>query len=93
MIAQRDGPFLNLARLNVEKYAREKTINRYLFDYVFLHEADMKTAQQVIPNFNINSIINLLLQIAMIALRSSVEQENDWFWPNQLGKCYYRYRY
>jgi len=48
MIAQRDGPFLNLARLNVEKYAREKTINRHLFDYVFLHEADMKTAQQVI---------------------------------------------
>jgi tetratricopeptide repeat protein 8 len=26
----------------------------------------------------------------MIALRSSSDQENDWFWPNQLGKCYYR---
>ena len=47
MIAQRDGPFLNLARLNVEKYARDKTVNRHLFDYVFLHEGDVKTAQQV----------------------------------------------
>jgi tetratricopeptide repeat protein 8 len=46
MIAQRDGPFLNLARLNVDKYARDKTVNRHLFDYVFMHEADMKMAQQ-----------------------------------------------
>jgi tetratricopeptide repeat protein 8 len=50
MIAQRDGPFLNLARLNVDKYARDKTVNRHLFDYVFMHESDMKTAQQVGAN-------------------------------------------
>lgn len=77
MIAQRDGQFVNLARLNIEKYARDRTVNRNLFDYVFLHEADVKTAQR----------------IAMVALRSTIgnkEQENDWYWPNQLGKCYYR---
>jgi hypothetical protein len=51
MVAQRDavggGQFLNLARLNVEKYARDPAVNRHLFDYVFYHEADMKTAHQV----------------------------------------------
>ncbi|KAI1712204.1 tetratricopeptide repeat protein 8 [Ditylenchus destructor] len=73
MMAQAEGlPFLNLARLNVEKYAADKTVARYLFEYVFLHETDMKTAHQ----------------IAAAATKSA--EFNDWYWKNQLGKCYYR---
>uniref|UniRef100_A0A915DCQ8 Tetratricopeptide repeat protein 8 n=1 Tax=Ditylenchus dipsaci TaxID=166011 RepID=A0A915DCQ8_9BILA len=73
MMAQAEGlPFLNLARLNVDKYAADRSVNRYLFDYVFLHEADIKTAHQ----------------IAAIATKSA--EFNDWYWKNQLGKCYYR---
>lgn len=72
--AQRDGTgqFLNLARLNVEKYARERSVSRQLFEYVFYHESDMKTAHQ----------------IAAAATRAA--DYGDWFWKNQLGKCYYR---
>uniref|UniRef100_A0AC34Q0D1 Tetratricopeptide repeat protein 8 n=1 Tax=Panagrolaimus sp. JU765 TaxID=591449 RepID=A0AC34Q0D1_9BILA len=47
MIAQQDGPFVNLGRLNVEKYASDSQVNRYLFDYVFMHEGDMRTAHQI----------------------------------------------
>uniref|UniRef100_A0A914CYQ0 Tetratricopeptide repeat protein 8 n=1 Tax=Acrobeloides nanus TaxID=290746 RepID=A0A914CYQ0_9BILA len=72
MIAQQEGPFLNLARLNIDKYATDPQVNRYLFDYVFLHEGDMKIAHQ----------------IAAAATRAC--EYNDWYWKNQLGKCYYR---
>jgi hypothetical protein len=46
LIAQQDQ-FLNLSRLNIDKYAADPTVNRYLFEYVFLHENDMKAAHQV----------------------------------------------
>uniref|UniRef100_A0A183CE91 TPR_REGION domain-containing protein n=1 Tax=Globodera pallida TaxID=36090 RepID=A0A183CE91_GLOPA len=75
MVAQKDGgPFLNMARLNVEKYAREATVNMHLFNYVFLHEADARSA----------------LQIALIAARTADREQRDWFWPAQIAKCYYR---
>ncbi|CAJ0589571.1 unnamed protein product [Cylicocyclus nassatus] len=47
MAASADGPFVNLARLNVDKYAADPHVNRQLFEYVFYHEADIKTAHQV----------------------------------------------
>lgn len=57
MVAQQEGPFLNLARLNVEKYATDFQVNRYLFEYVFLHEGDVKIAHQVWGNLSrINGI-------------------------------------
>lgn len=46
MIAQQDE-FLNLSRINIAKYASESEVNRYFFDYVFLHESDIKTAHTV----------------------------------------------
>ncbi|KAI6228712.1 hypothetical protein M3Y99_01198200 [Aphelenchoides fujianensis] len=46
LIAQQDQ-FLNLSRLNVDKYAADLTVNRQLFEYVFLHEGDMKAAHQI----------------------------------------------
>uniref|UniRef100_A0A7E4W893 TPR_REGION domain-containing protein n=1 Tax=Panagrellus redivivus TaxID=6233 RepID=A0A7E4W893_PANRE len=47
MVAQQDGPFVNLGRLNVEKYAGDSQVNRYLFEYVFMHEGDMRMAHQI----------------------------------------------
>ncbi|CAD5225460.1 unnamed protein product [Bursaphelenchus okinawaensis] len=71
MIAQQDQ-FLNLSRLNIDKYAADPTVNRYLFEYVFLHEGDMKTAHQI------------------AASATKAAEYGDWYWKNQLGKCYYR---
>lgn len=47
MVSQKDGPFLNLSRLNVDKYANDPLLSRLLFEYVFYHEGDMKIAHQV----------------------------------------------
>ncbi|EYB88899.1 hypothetical protein Y032_0240g3360 [Ancylostoma ceylanicum] len=72
MAASAEGPFVNLARLNVDKYAADPHVNRQLFEYVFYHEADIKTAHQ----------------IAAIATKAA--NYEDWYWKNQLGKCYLR---
>ncbi|CAJ0939598.1 unnamed protein product, partial [Mesorhabditis belari] len=47
MASNPDGPFVNLARLNIEKYAKDAQVNRQLFEYVFYHEGDVKTAHQI----------------------------------------------
>ncbi|GMS79997.1 hypothetical protein PENTCL1PPCAC_2172, partial [Pristionchus entomophagus] len=72
MASNADGPFVNLARLNVEKYAKDPEVNRQLFEYVFYLEGDIKIAHQ----------------IAAIATKEA--EFGDWYWKNQLGKCYYR---
>ncbi|CAI4225058.1 unnamed protein product [Auanema sp. JU1783] len=72
MISSGDGPFINLARLNIDKYASDLQVNRQLFEYVFYVEGDMRVAHQ----------------IASIATKAA--EFNDWYWKNQLGKCYYR---
>lgn len=47
MISEPNGPFVNLSRLNVDKYATDPQVNRNLFEYIFYHEGDMKIAHQV----------------------------------------------
>ncbi|TKR64481.1 hypothetical protein L596_025004 [Steinernema carpocapsae] len=47
MASQPDGPFVNLARLNIEKYAGDPNLNRQLFEYVFYHVGDIKVAHQI----------------------------------------------
>jgi tetratricopeptide repeat protein 8 len=83
MIANPDGPFINLARLNVEKYAADPLLNRVLFEYVFYHEGDIRVAHQVGLTPQIAH-----MQIAAAATRTA--DFSDWYWKNQLGKCYYR---
>lgn len=39
-----DGPFINLARLNISKYASNPTLSRPLFEYIFQHENDVRLA-------------------------------------------------
>uniref|UniRef100_A0A0N5ARG1 TPR_REGION domain-containing protein n=1 Tax=Syphacia muris TaxID=451379 RepID=A0A0N5ARG1_9BILA len=72
MVTQPGGPFVNLSRLNVAKYAVDPYLNKVLFNYVFCCEGDMKIAYQ----------------IATLAIKNT--EAKDWFWHNQLGKCYYR---
>ncbi|VDN06071.1 unnamed protein product [Thelazia callipaeda] len=47
MVSQPDGPFVNLSRLNIDKYASDPAINRSLFEYVFYHEGDINIAYQI----------------------------------------------
>lgn len=47
MISEPNGPFVNLSRLNIDKYAANSQINRNLFEYVFYYEGDMRMAHQV----------------------------------------------
>lgn len=44
MISQPDGPFINLARLNVAKYAAIPNVAKPLFDYIYYHENDIRQA-------------------------------------------------
>ena len=38
LLSQPDGPFINLARLNIGKYSKQPNISKALFEYVFHHE-------------------------------------------------------
>lgn len=44
MMSQRDGPFINLARLNVGKYAGKPNVAKALFEYIFYHENSIREA-------------------------------------------------
>lgn len=41
MLSQPDGPFIQVSRLNLAKYARDKTVAKYLFEYLYHHENDV----------------------------------------------------
>ncbi|CAE1320057.1 TTC8 [Acanthosepion pharaonis] len=44
MVSSPDGPFINLARLNLSKYATRPDLAKSLFEYIFYHENDVRTA-------------------------------------------------
>ncbi|XP_008947912.1 PREDICTED: tetratricopeptide repeat protein 8-like, partial [Merops nubicus] len=44
MITNPDGPFINLSRLNLGKYAQKPKLAKALFEYIFHHENDVKNA-------------------------------------------------
>ncbi|KAK7028963.1 Tetratricopeptide repeat protein 8 [Halocaridina rubra] len=44
MLPSGDGPFINLARLNVAKYATQQNIAKALFEYIYYHENDVRHA-------------------------------------------------
>ncbi|XP_059675330.1 tetratricopeptide repeat protein 8 isoform X4 [Gavia stellata] len=43
MLTNPDGPFINLSRLNLAKYAQKPKLAKALFEYIFHHENDIKT--------------------------------------------------
>ncbi|XP_063058434.1 tetratricopeptide repeat protein 8 [Engraulis encrasicolus] len=44
MLTNQDGPFINLSRLNLAKYAQKPCMSKTLFEYIFHHENDIKNA-------------------------------------------------
>ena len=42
MLSTPDGPFINLARLNMAKYASRPNLAKNLFEYIFHHENDVR---------------------------------------------------
>uniref|UniRef100_A0A4W3GS93 Tetratricopeptide repeat domain 8 n=1 Tax=Callorhinchus milii TaxID=7868 RepID=A0A4W3GS93_CALMI len=44
MLTNPDGPFIHLSRLNISKYAGKPYLAKTLFEYIFHHENDVKSA-------------------------------------------------
>ncbi|XP_053638799.1 tetratricopeptide repeat protein 8 isoform X2 [Cherax quadricarinatus] len=44
MLSTTEGPFINLARLNIAKYATQQNIAKALFEYIYFHENDVRHA-------------------------------------------------
>ena len=57
MLSQPDGPFINMARLNVGKYASRPNIAKALFEYILYHENRVREAMDLAAQGNDNIII------------------------------------
>ena len=47
MLSTPDGPFINLARLDMAKYAAEPSLSKALFEYIFHHENDVRNVSPI----------------------------------------------
>ena len=47
MMASPDGPFINIARLNFNKYGADQNLAKTLFMYIYYHENDVKNAVEL----------------------------------------------
>lgn len=59
MVSVGDGPFINLARLNVAKYASQQNIAKALFEYIYYHENDVRHVSTVQYFFYTNTVFIL----------------------------------
>ncbi|KAK0093565.1 hypothetical protein PV326_013233 [Microctonus aethiopoides] len=47
MISESDGPFIQLSRLNINKYASKPGLAKPLFEYIYYHEHDARSALDI----------------------------------------------
>nr|XP_039250365.1 tetratricopeptide repeat protein 8-like [Styela clava]XP_039250373.1 tetratricopeptide repeat protein 8-like [Styela clava]XP_039250382.1 tetratricopeptide repeat protein 8-like [Styela clava]XP_039255326.1 tetratricopeptide repeat protein 8-like [Styela clava]XP_039255327.1 tetratricopeptide repeat protein 8-like [Styela clava] len=47
MLSNKDGPFINMSRLNLNKYAGRDNLSKALFEYIFHHENDVRNALEL----------------------------------------------
>lgn len=47
MLSQKDGPFIQVSRLNIAKYAKISGIAKPLFEYLFYYEGDVRNAMEL----------------------------------------------
>ncbi|KAJ8967484.1 hypothetical protein NQ314_002798 [Rhamnusium bicolor] len=47
MLSQKDGPFIQVSRLNISKYAKNSSLSKPLFEYLFYHEGDVRNAMEL----------------------------------------------
>lgn len=45
--SQKEGPFIQVSRLNIAKYAKISTLSKPLFEYLFYHEGDIRNAMEL----------------------------------------------
>ncbi|XP_065207274.1 tetratricopeptide repeat protein 8-like [Planococcus citri] len=47
MVSQLEGPFIQISRLNLAKYAAQKSVSKPLFEYIYYHENDVRNAMDL----------------------------------------------
>ncbi|GJQ87316.1 hypothetical protein Trydic_g17364 [Trypoxylus dichotomus] len=47
MLSTKDGPFIQVSRLNLSKYAKNPNLSKPLFEYLFYHEGDVRNAMEL----------------------------------------------
>lgn len=47
MYSQKEGPFIQVSRLNIAKYAKNQVLAKPLFEYLFYHEGDVRNAMEL----------------------------------------------
>ncbi|KAK5645469.1 hypothetical protein RI129_006769 [Pyrocoelia pectoralis] len=47
MYSHRDGPFIQVSRLNLIKYGKDPCLSKPLFEYLFYHEGDVRNAMEL----------------------------------------------
>lgn len=47
MLSQKDGPFIQVSRLNISKYAKSPLVAKPLFEYLFYYEGDIRNAMEL----------------------------------------------
>nr|CAI5831961.1 unnamed protein product [Callosobruchus analis] len=47
MLSQKEGPFIQVSRLNLSKYAKDPNLSKALFEYLFYHEGDIRNALEL----------------------------------------------
>ncbi|EFA10327.1 tetratricopeptide repeat protein 8 [Tribolium castaneum] len=47
MYSQKEGPFIQVSRLNIAKYAKNSGLSKPLFEYLFYHEGDVRNAMEL----------------------------------------------
>lgn len=61
MVQVGEGPFINLARLNVAKYAAQQNIAKALFEYIYFHENDVRHVSSLVIPLESLFIVNFLV--------------------------------
>ena len=73
MLSTPDGPFINLARLDMSKYAAKPTLAKALFEYIFHHENNIRNVRRTSASF-IDSVLHFSL-VFYVSARSDYEAE------------------
>jgi len=59
MLSTPDGPFINLARLDMSKYAAKPSLAKALFEYIFHHENDVRYVRRTSLWFYLQFFLDL----------------------------------
>ena len=57
MLSSPDGPFLQVGRLNLPKYAQKPPIACSLFEHLFHHVNDVRTVRENEAKFNVPCLL------------------------------------